>query len=66
MPSTARRATEGCTGMNWSKNMLYTHILRSISHPEQYYIGSTADLTASFAKHNAGEVSTPEIQTVEN
>ena len=55
MPSKAL-ATEGCTAMNWRKNMFYTYILRSINHPNQRYIGSTADLKASFAKHNAGEV----------
>ena len=37
--------------------MFYTYILRSISHPEQRYIGSTADLKSRLAKHNAGEVS---------
>ena len=29
--------------------MFYTYILRSIEHPEQRYIGSTADLQASLA-----------------
>ena len=37
--------------------MFYTYILRSISHPEQRYIGSTSDLKSRLAKHNAGEVS---------
>ena len=36
--------------------MFYTYILRSISHPEQRYIGSTSDLKSRLAKHNAGEV----------
>ena len=36
--------------------MFYTYILRSISHPEQRYIGSTSDLKARLAKRNAGEV----------
>ena len=36
--------------------MFYTYILRSISHPEQRYIGSTEDLKARLAKHNAGKV----------
>ena len=36
--------------------MFYTYILRSLSHPEQRYIGSTADLKSRLAKHNAGEV----------
>ena len=38
------------------KRMFYTYILRSISQPEQRYIGSTADLKSRLAKHNAGEV----------
>ena len=36
--------------------MFYTYILRSISQPEQRYIGCTADLKSRLAKHNAGEV----------
>ena len=36
--------------------MFYTYILRSISHPEQRYIGSTSDLKSRLVKHNAGEV----------
>ena len=36
--------------------MFYTYILRSLSHPEQRYIGSTSDLKSRLAKHNAGEV----------
>ena len=35
--------------------MFYTYILRSLSHPEQRYIGSTSDLKSRLAKH-AGEV----------
>ena len=42
--------------MNWRKNMFYTYILRSLSQPEQRYIGSTSDLKSRLAKHNAGEV----------
>ena len=36
--------------------MFYTYILRSLSHPEQRYIGSTSDLKSRLAKHNVGEV----------
>ena len=36
--------------------MFYTYVLRSINHPNQHYIGSTAGLKSRFAKHNAGEV----------
>ena len=42
--------------MHKDKPMFYTYILRSLSHPEQRYIGSTSDLKARLAKHNAGEV----------
>ena len=38
------------------KVMFYTYILRSLSHLEQRYIGSTSDLSARLSKHNAGEV----------
>ena len=46
----------GLYGIEREKTMFYTYILRSISHPEQRYIGSTADLKSCLAKHNAGEV----------
>ena len=36
--------------------MYYTYILRSLSHPDQRYIGSTSDLKARLKKHNAGAV----------
>ena len=39
-----------------STDMFYTYIIRSISHPKQRYIGSTAGLQARLAKRNAGEV----------
>ena len=42
--------------MHKDKPMFYTYILRSLSHPEQRYIGSTADLKSRLAKHNAGKV----------
>ena len=35
--------------------MFYT-ILRSIDHPEQRYIGHTADLWERLKKHNKGDV----------
>ena len=55
MPSIAL-ATEGKRQRIEEKRMFYTYILRSISHPDQRYIGSTADLKSRLAKHNAGEV----------
>ena len=36
--------------------MFYTYILRSLSDPDQRYIGSTADLKSRLAKHNKGDV----------
>ena len=36
--------------------MFYTYILRSLSHPDQRYIGSTSDLKSRLIKHNSGEV----------
>ena len=46
----------GLTAENGRNRMFYTYILRSLSQPEQRYIGSTADLKSRLAKHNAGEV----------
>ena len=37
--------------------MQYVYILRSIADPERHYVGTTADLKARLARHNAGEVS---------
>ena len=36
--------------------MFYTYILRSIEHPDQRYIGHTADLRERLIKHNKGDV----------
>ena len=36
--------------------IFYTYILRSIEHPEQRYIGHTADLRERLKKHNKGDV----------
>lgn len=36
--------------------MFYTYILRSLSVPDQRYIGSTEDLKSRWAKHNKGDV----------
>ena len=36
--------------------MHYAYILRSLSHPDQRYIGSTSDLRARLTKHNSGQV----------
>ncbi len=35
--------------------MHYVYILRSLSHPEQIYIGATADLRTRLTDHNAGK-----------
>ena len=34
--------------------MYYVYLLRSISHPDQKYIGFTEDLKKRFADHNKG------------
>jgi putative endonuclease len=34
--------------------VFYVYILRSVNHPAQAYIGSTEDLRARLAQHNAG------------
>ena len=36
--------------------MFYTYIIRSIAHPDQRYIGHTADLRQLLEKHNKGDV----------
>ena len=46
----------GLYGIEREKTMFYTYILRSLSHPDQRYIGSTSDLKARLIKHNSGEV----------
>jgi len=38
------------------KAMHYVYLLRSTSHPNQTYIGLTADLKKRLQKHNHGEV----------
>jgi len=39
--------------------MHYVYILRSRSHPDQTYIGSTSDLRKRIAEHNAGKSTHP-------
>ncbi|MBN1555642.1 MAG: GIY-YIG nuclease family protein [Phycisphaerae bacterium] len=34
---------------------MYVYLLRSISHPDQRYVGLTADLNKRLAEHNAGK-----------
>ena len=47
--------------------MFYTYIIRSIAHPDQRYIGHTADLRQRLAKYNKRRCPTYlQIQTVEN
>ena len=53
--SIARSAKEdGRQNDDCIETMFYTYILRSISHPDQRYIGSTADLRKRLATHNSG------------
>lgn len=37
--------------------MQYVYILRSVDDPERHYVGTTGDLKARLAAHNAGSVS---------
>ena len=37
--------------------MQYVYILRSQSDPDRHYVGTTTDLKARLAMHNAGDVS---------
>lgn len=45
--------------------MKYVYILQSLSD-EHFYIGITDDLDARLTKHNSGEVTHAEVQTVAN
>jgi len=35
--------------------MCYTYVIQSLNHPDQRYIGHTADLRQRVADHNAGK-----------
>lgn len=35
--------------------MKYVYLLQSLSHPDQRYIGMTADIAQRLAAHNAGQ-----------
>jgi predicted GIY-YIG superfamily endonuclease len=35
--------------------MYYVYLLHSIAHPQERYVGFTADLKARFKSHNAGK-----------
>ncbi len=35
--------------------MHYVYILRSLSHPDEYYVGLTGDVEARLKNHNAGK-----------
>jgi predicted GIY-YIG superfamily endonuclease len=36
--------------------MTYVYILRSLQHPDRYYVGVTSDLRSRLKKHNASQV----------
>jgi predicted GIY-YIG superfamily endonuclease len=36
--------------------MTYVYILRSLGHPDRYYVGVTTDLRSRLKRHNIGEV----------
>jgi putative endonuclease len=40
-------------GPSKGKNMFYTYVLQSVTHPHQFYRGHTSDLKQRLAEHNA-------------
>ena len=34
--------------------MKYVYMLRSMTHPDRYYVGASSDLKTRFAEHNKG------------
>ena len=42
--------------MQKTDHVKYVYILQSLSHPDQYYTGSTADFQERLKVHNAGKV----------
>jgi putative endonuclease len=56
MPEGRRRAGRGfCSRFGARGQMWYVYIIRSLSFPEQEYIGATADLKRRLPEHNAGK-----------
>ena len=51
--SLTQRAEASCGS---ASHMTYVYILRSLEHPDRFYIGVTADLRSRLQKHNACEV----------
>jgi putative endonuclease len=43
------------SSLNEGGLVYYVYILRSVNHPAETYIGSTQDLRARLAQHNAGQ-----------
>jgi putative endonuclease len=39
-----------------ASTMKYVYLLKSLSDPEQHYVGSTSDLQARLQQHNQGRV----------
>jgi putative endonuclease len=40
--------------LRWENPLYYVYLLRSVSHPDQRYVGFTADLKQRFKSHNQG------------
>ena len=48
-------------------DMFYTYVIESLSHPDQRYVGHTADLRQRLVDHNAGEMPTHfEVRALED
>jgi putative endonuclease len=45
----------GCGSDGGKAVVLYVYIIQSIPHPDQYYVGVSADFSKRLAKHNAGD-----------
>jgi len=50
-----RRAAQGPPKLGERRQMYYVYILRSRTHPDETYIGSTHDLKRRLTEHNTGK-----------
>ena len=50
----SRRSVHRSLGVGGQVNMFYVYLLKSISNPEQRYIGQTDDLKKRLKDHNLG------------
>ena len=52
--SLVRRGTNSRGTHAWNSHMHYTYIIRSLSHPDERYIGMTDDMDQRLKTHNEG------------